>query len=1017
MFTKVLNLYLRFSNVIYKEKKNFSKTQCPKLLFVALKVLFLEILLLLLSTPLFLFAKPIEFKYGDFESSVKKQEALRKLIFKRRLTLAAFLGAIGIYLAKVIFVSFFSFFFLGNQLILAATQSWNFDNPDNYAYDSEIIEISEGAAKLKNQSTTIYSSSTNPGFDSDSSGWIFVPDWKTEGSASHTGTYNSSGGNPGGYIDITIDAVKDLTLAAYWYKPFDVTASTINSATLDLDWVVNQIDASFLKNCNVYSFIDTSAGNPIIGQEVWDSGNISSTSSWANAPQADISSKLSGSGTYYIKIGVYASFDSINGPTDIITGFDNVIVNWSGEPDPTYATSTPSILPSSSLIPPGTVSNWSSFTETATKNGGEIYYQLSDDNGDTWQYWSGSSWDAITSETDYNTASVVNENILNFSTTNNRITWKAFLAGDGTQLISLDSIDIDYTQNGIPGVLDLTGEQSTSSVGVAVINYNLQDDESDTSSLVAYEYSLTGDFVGEEMTMTPFGTDPNHSGISGLTTSPSGLPYTFVWDSYTDLSNTHDGIVYIRFKANDGINDGYYSTSSDFYLDLVPPANLTSLSKTAESESSVTLNWNQVSDTNFNHYELWHGTNQEEVENRTGAAAKWDGGNDSNLSLAETTQTIITDISVTGNYYVKLWAIDDYGNESTVNSINICEEESTETTPPSSGSGGGSSAVTIKDSTPPEKPLLNTTESPTTNKNINISGKAEPKTRIDLYDNGIFIARLRSTVDNNGLFSQTFSMKIGEHSLQIKSVDFSDNKSEFSNTVNIVIKETLKEAEEVLPKEEVEVIKEDIIEKTEEKTEPATPIEKEAEKEPLIQAIAKEAITQIITIEPKKEAEPEEELPITTEIIEAKKEISIEPPKIMDVESETANNSFKFSGISEPNQDVIVYINSKRVLAYRTESDKNGNWEVTHSQDRIKLEDGEHSVFAVSIDKQTNEKTLAGEMKVFNIEKNFWVQIFNILNLQTTITTLIILLSAILYLYRIRSKKLKTNTTYNSNEK
>jgi len=110
---------------------------------------------------------------------------------------------------------------------------------------------------------------------------------------------------------------------------------------------------------------------------------------------------------------------------------------WSG---PSYPTDSPNIYPNTSFSANG-LDHWDSFTETAAKNGGEIYYQLSDDNGAAWQYWNGSSWVTV-GGSDYNTASVVNANIRSFPAANEQIKFRAFLESDGAQLVQLDNINI-----------------------------------------------------------------------------------------------------------------------------------------------------------------------------------------------------------------------------------------------------------------------------------------------------------------------------------------------------------------------------------------------------------------------------------------------------------------------------------------------------------------------------------------------------------------------------------------------
>ncbi len=114
---------------------------------------------------------------------------------------------------------------------------------------------------------------------------------------------------------------------------------------------------------------------------------------------------------------------------------------------PSYPTDEPSINPTSAY----SIANldlYSSFTETATKNGtSEVYYQLSNDGGATWQYWTGSAW-AITGTVNYNTASIVNTNISSFATTSASIMFKAFLESNGTDQIQLSNIRIGWGESG-----------------------------------------------------------------------------------------------------------------------------------------------------------------------------------------------------------------------------------------------------------------------------------------------------------------------------------------------------------------------------------------------------------------------------------------------------------------------------------------------------------------------------------------------------------------------------------------
>jgi len=115
---------------------------------------------------------------------------------------------------------------------------------------------------------------------------------------------------------------------------------------------------------------------------------------------------------------------------------------WSGS-GTVFPDDEPEIYLVESFSVPDLVS-WDSFTETATKNGGEIYYQLSDDDGSSWRYWNNNNW-VIAGTSNYNTASTINSNLGAFPTDRGKIMFKAFLSSNGNQQIQLDQVDIGYT--------------------------------------------------------------------------------------------------------------------------------------------------------------------------------------------------------------------------------------------------------------------------------------------------------------------------------------------------------------------------------------------------------------------------------------------------------------------------------------------------------------------------------------------------------------------------------------------
>ncbi|MDD2758621.1 MAG: hypothetical protein PHD72_04655, partial [Patescibacteria group bacterium] len=623
MTTKWLNLFFKYSGRIFNLKQKIAQSDSwVRSLPYAFLLIGAELAFVIIALPLYFSVSPKQIQERGFvfplaDKNMPK-DRIRVYIVRRKIGLAATLGAIGLFAMKAVFVGAVSFFLLGGQTLLAASQSWNFTNSADYTYDAAKIAVSGNSAHLVDLGTSgtcggtasacnTFSSSptcvaqggcswgggasgatTNPSFDANSTGWTGA-DWLWTPT---TETRITTGGNPNGYIQISIPKAKNIVGGGYWYQSFTTTASN-PTATVSFDWKSTAHQAG--ATVTAYVFVDTGTGVPTVGSEVW-SQTITGATAWASVANINVSSKVTATGTYYLKVAYHVNNGTGNtGPYTI--GFDNVQLNWSKNascsgtptacntysassacsaqggcawtPVAVYATSSPSIYPNTSLQPAKSAI-WNSFSETATKNGGEIYYQLSSDDGASWDYWNGSAWSTATNTTHHNTATTVNSNIGSFSTSTNKIKWKAFLASNGSQQITLSQVNIGYTENSLPVITGVTPAQQTSSGQVNIV-YNLVDAESDPLHLVTYEYSLTGAFAGEQVSMTAAVANPAHNGIVNLASSPSGLPHTFVWDATADVGNIYSTTTYVRLRANDGIGNSAYATSSAFTLDYVAP--------------------------------------------------------------------------------------------------------------------------------------------------------------------------------------------------------------------------------------------------------------------------------------------------------------------------------------------------------------------------------------------------------------------------------------------------------------
>ena len=575
MSTRFLNIFFRYSGFVFNTKQKIATAQnWYKVLPHAVLLLFIEMGFAVVSLPFYFLVSPKKLQESGifFPSQEKDISKMHHYIVRRRISLATFFGVGSVFVIKVFLIGVVFSYLMGVQTIFATTLTWTFSSPSDYTFDSTKIEFSGDSARLKDLGSITSSSTINSGLTSDSTGWTYA-DWTDPSNVVVGGTRQTTGGNPGPYPDVNIaingSGSQNRTGAGYWQQTFITNVSSPDSATLNLDWksITYTSPVASPNTYKLYAFIETASGAPVsTSTAVWNSGEITGVTSWAGIATTSITSKIPTAGTYYLKIAAYATSPLQNQNYSFVSGFDNIIANWS-KVTSLFSTSTPTTTPVNSLSATRIVS-WNTFTESANPNGGSINYQLSGDNGANWKYWNGSSWATTTLSTNVNSSSTINFNIASFATSTNQIKWRAFFTSNGSQQVTLNSVAIDYTENLRPSIASLTSAQQTSNGNVA-LNYNLVDTESDPSSLSSYQFSTN---TTNWFTMTASTTDPAHNGVSGLSASPAGTAHTFVWSALADLGRIYNTSVYARLRANDGIADGVYTTSSVFTVDYVVPA-------------------------------------------------------------------------------------------------------------------------------------------------------------------------------------------------------------------------------------------------------------------------------------------------------------------------------------------------------------------------------------------------------------------------------------------------------------
>ncbi len=325
---------------------------------------------------------------------------------------------------------------------------WTFDVPGDYVYNDDKIDVTGGYARLKEiGGTTVSGTTQNAGFTSNANGWTYH-DWdQGGGDPNATGSWYSSGGNPGGYIDVNLPYnLRNKKVGGYWEQSFTTTVDDPDIVTCSVDWKAFSatLPVQGVDELYVAIYLETSSGEPA-GSPVLRK-DFTSTFDWeshSGDDAVDCSAHVDSAGTYYYKVALWIDGTHRNtGP--IRVGFDNANVYWEDTSSGSYSTDSPTVYPTESLTS-AQVQSWDGFTETASKDGGQIYYQLSDDDGASWQYWNGSAWTSAGTSSQSNTASVVDSNISLFSTSSEQIKSRAFLESDGTQFVQLDNLNIEFT--------------------------------------------------------------------------------------------------------------------------------------------------------------------------------------------------------------------------------------------------------------------------------------------------------------------------------------------------------------------------------------------------------------------------------------------------------------------------------------------------------------------------------------------------------------------------------------------
>jgi hypothetical protein len=136
-------------------------------------------------------------------------------------------------------------------------------------------------------------------------------------------------------------------------------------------------------------------------------------------------------------------------------------------------------------------------------------------------------------------------------------------ADGGISSLLTDSNQITvYIPNGAPYVIETFDEKGIKKSQI-VIPYTLYDGESDICSIIVEYYYERNWYPATEGLVS--------DGKSDLSSSPIGMPHTFVWDSRADAPNSILHKTKVRIMPNDGLLDGPWTETGIFNVNNKGP--------------------------------------------------------------------------------------------------------------------------------------------------------------------------------------------------------------------------------------------------------------------------------------------------------------------------------------------------------------------------------------------------------------------------------------------------------------
>jgi len=317
---------------------------------------------------------------------------------------------------------------------------------------------------------------------------IYLSDELPAGTYSVVGKWQTSGGTATAeHTKLTAHTIKPTNSDIVFIETDDSTSGVlenIDGLDINISIPTAQLVVAYLSSSVETSTAGATDVNLGIAYDGIDSLTVSRNFPLQNqlSVVSSVTLRVLEAGTHNIagRISTTAGTTTIFHPTLIVQTFDLNFVSQ-------YLEIKPSITPLYALTAPDVnyITALTHFTETAEiLSGTEIRYQLTDDNGSTFQYWTGSTWaTADNNHEQANTATDINANLSSFTVTAPReVKFRAYLNSiDGNNTPKLGNIKIDYEYDEIlanqpPTVPVLTDEPDGQYEGTVLLEWTASTD-------------------------------------------------------------------------------------------------------------------------------------------------------------------------------------------------------------------------------------------------------------------------------------------------------------------------------------------------------------------------------------------------------------------------------------------------------------------------------------------------------------------------------------------------------------